>query len=44
MSGKLSGKGVVIGCYEADQGVELTDRGKQLNDKLGGKIQHLINV
>ena len=40
----LQGKGVVIGCYETGNEVELTDSGNQLDSQLGGKIRHLLNM
>lgn len=40
----LQGKGVVIGCYEIGNELELTDAGNQLDTQLGGKIRHLLNM
>ena len=38
------GRGVVIGCYETDDGVELTDTGKQLDKELSGGLMQLLNM
>lgn len=43
----LSGKGMIIGCYEGEEGsdgMELTETGQKINEKLNGKINHLLKM
>lgn len=40
----LSGKGMVIGCYEGEEGAELTETGQTLNAKHNNRISHLLKM
>ena len=42
---ELSGRGVVVGCYDGDKGsYQLTERAQEIDQQTGGKLTHLINV
>ena len=38
------GCGVVIGCYETDDRVELSEAGKKLDSELNGQISQLLDM
>lgn len=40
----LSGKGMVIGCYEGEEGAELTETGQTLNAKHNNRISRLLKM
>ena len=35
---------MVIGCYENDNGIDLSEKGKQLDECCGGKVTHLLKL
>ena len=39
-----SGRGVVVGCYETDHGLELTKAGKKVDDENKGRLTHLLKL
>jgi hypothetical protein len=43
---ELSGRGVVVGCYDDDGGssYQLTERAQEIDQRTGGRLTHLINV
>jgi aminopeptidase len=41
---ELIGRGMVVGCYETSQGVELTEAASQLDEVSGGKLRHLLEI
>ena len=35
---------MVIGCYESNEGIDLSEKGRQLDERCGGKITHLLKL
>ena len=41
----LSGRGLVVGCYDSGkESYQLTERAQEIDQQTGGKLTHMINV